>query len=251
MKRISVLVCFLCAVVLSSAPSVRAAEKAGDGETNFNVGLGHLRERRPAAALEEFKKAVKLNGSNPYFQKGLGLAYTQLGKYPEAVAAFRKALELNPYYVDVRNDLGTALILSGKRPEGRDEFLKAFNDATNPTPELSARNLGQAYLEENNFTEAVNWFQTTLNRNKAVADAYLGLADAWFGLGKPQEAIPTLEVGNKEFPNHLGILVNLAEAYYRAGRFNEARGRFEEVTRKDPAGEAGRQAAERLKNFPR
>jgi len=250
MERISVLVCVMCSVLLSPASWARAAEK-GDGEANFSVGLSHLRERRPAQALEEFKKAVKLNGGNPYFQKGLGLAYTQLGRYPEAVTAFRRALELNPYYVDVRNDLGTALILSGKRPEGREEFLKAFNDPTNPTPELSARNLGQAYLEESNFAEAANWFQTSLTRNKAVADAYLGLADSWFGLGRPQDAIPALETGAKEFPSHLGILVDLAEAYYRAGRFNEARARFEEIARKDPIGEAGRRAAERLKNFPR
>ena len=251
MERISVLVCSLCAVLLMSLPELRGGGEKDDGETNFNVGLGHLRERRPAQALDEFKKAVKLNGSNPYFQKGLGLAYTQLGRYPEAVTAFRRALELNPYYVDVRNDLGTALILSGKRLEGREEFVKAFNDPTNPTPELSARNLGQAYLEESNLAEAANWFQATLNRNKAVADAYQGLAEACFGLGRPQEAIPALEVGVKELPNNMRILVDLGEAYYRVGRFNEARARFEEVTRKDPVGEAGRRATERLKNFPR
>jgi Tfp pilus assembly protein PilF len=236
--------------MLLLGPGTALAQEKGDGEANFNVGLSHLRDRRPAQALEEFKKAVRQNGRNPYFQKGLGLAYMQLRQYPEAIAAFRKALEINPYYVDVRNDLGAVLILSGKRAEGKAELEKAFNEPTNPTPELSARNLGQAFLEEGSLAEAVNWFQTTLGRNKAVADAYLGLAEAFFGLGRPQDAVGPLETGAKEFPGNLGILLNLGEAYYRVGRFHEARGRFEDVARRDPAGEAGRRAAERLKNFP-
>lgn len=238
------------AVNLSLIGSPALAADRGDGESSFNMGLAHLRDGRPGQAVEEFRRAVKEDAKNPYFHKGLGLAYTQLRKYPEAVSAFRKALELNPYYVDVRNDLATALMLWGKREEGKAEFLKAFSDPTNPTPELSARNLGQAYLEENNYAEAASWFRSSLNRNKAVADSYLGFAEALFGVGRPQEAIEPLEVGVKEFPGNLSILVQLAEAYYRTGRFHEARTRFEDVSRRDPVGEAGRRAAERLKNFP-
>src|SRR5574341_1318462 len=126
---------------LVGAAGVALAQKPGDAEGSFNAGLTHMRENRPALALEEFKRAIHQEPRNPYFHKGLGLAYLQLGRYGDAVAALRKALELNPYYVDVHNDLGTALILSGKREEGKAEFQAAFNDATNPTPELSARNL--------------------------------------------------------------------------------------------------------------
>ena len=136
---------FWMLAVAVSAPALAAAQPV-DPESSFNAGLNHLREGRPAMAVEAFRKAVKEDGKNPYFQKGLGQAYLATGKYDEAVSAFRKALELNQYYVDVRNDLGTALILSGRRNEGKNEYLAAFNDATNPTPEISSRNLGNAYL---------------------------------------------------------------------------------------------------------
>jgi superkiller protein 3 len=202
-------------------------------------------------ALEEFKKAVKGDAKSPYFQKGLGLAYSQLGKYDEAVAAFRKALQINPYYVDVRNDLGTALVLSGKRAEGKAEFVAAYNDPTNPSPDLSARNLGQAYLEDKNYTEAANWFRSAINKNKALVDAHTGLAEALIGLGKPEEAVPILEAALKEAPRNLSLLVGLGDAYYRTGRFTEARARLEEVAKTDPVGPAGRRATEMLKHFPR
>ena len=145
----------------------------------------------------EAADAVRQDGKNPYFQKGLGQAYLATKKFDEAISSFRHALELNPYYVDVRNDLGTALVLSGRRTEGKNEFLAAYNDPTNPTPEISSRNLGNAYLEEKRYADAINWYRTSLSRNKAYPDPYLGLSDALAGLGRIDEAVATLETAAK------------------------------------------------------
>jgi Tfp pilus assembly protein PilF len=241
-------------LALALGPSAVAhaqANKMSDSEASFNAGLAHLRENRPALALEQFKKAIKEDPKNAYAYKGLGLTYAQLGKLSEAIASFRKALELNPYYVDVRNDLGTALVLSGKRAEGKAEFLAAFNDPTNPTPEISARNLGQAYLEEKNYREAVNWFRTSFTRNKSYPEPYLGFADAVVAMGHPDEAVVPLEMAVKEVPGQPFLLVALGEAYYKTGRFTEAKSRLEEAARRDPSGPAGRRATELIKNFPK
>ena len=85
--------------------------------------------------------------------------------------------------MDAKNDLGYALIMSGDREGGKQEFLAAFSDAMNPAPEISAYNLGRAYLEEKNYAEAVNWLRTSLNRNKTYTDAYLLLAETLAGVG--------------------------------------------------------------------
>lgn len=240
---------FVAVLVLAVAP-LAADTPVLDAETRFNIGLAHLRDGRPQLALEEFRRAIKQDAKNPYFFKGLGLAHAALRQYGDAIGAFRKALELNPYYVDVRNDLGTALVLAGKRNEGKSEFLTAFNDPTNPTPEISARNLGQAHFEERNYNEAINWFRSSLSRNKAYADAYLGLADALLVLGKAAEAATLLETGVRECPDAVAVQVALGDAYYRLGRFADARARLEEAQRKDPLGAEGRRAAELLKHFP-
>jgi Tfp pilus assembly protein PilF len=209
-----------------------------------------LREGRIDLALEEFKKAVKADPKNPSFQKGLGQAYAAKRKWSDAADAFRKALELNPYYVDVKNDLGMALILGGNREAGKKEFLAAFGDPTNPTPEISARNLGQVYYEEKNYAEAASWYRTSLNRNKAYGDAYIGLADALAASGRPEEALLQLEAGAKEAPEDVPLLLALGNAYLKGGRFTEARKHLEDVVRKDPTGPAGRRAVALLKEVP-
>jgi len=234
--------------VLGGAPVF--AQVKPDADATFNAGLAHLREGRPAVALEEFKKAVKLDPKNAHYYKGLGLAYAQQNKLQDAIEAFRKGLELNPYYVDMRNDLGTVLILAGRRPEGKAEFMAAFNDPTNPMPEVAARNLGQASFEDRNYADAINWFRTSISRNKAYPDSYLGLADSLLATGRQDEALLALEAGVKEIPAHPALLLALGEAYQRAGRLNDARTRLEEAARKDPAGPAGRRALDLLKGMP-
>jgi type IV pilus assembly protein PilF len=257
--RVAAVAAALC---LSGAAWAQTPSASSDAEARFNAGLTHLRDGRPKLAVEEFQRAIKQDPKNPYFHKGLGLAYATLTRFDDAVGAFRKALELNPYYTDVRNDLGMALMLAGNaqrdpsrraafRQQGKAEFLAAFNDPTNPTPEISARNLGEAYFEEGNHAEAANWYRSSLNRNKAYPDAYLGLAAALVALGRAEEAIATLETGATEVPASTAIQLSLGEAYYRAGRFADARARLEDARKKDPSGADARRAAELLKHFPK
>jgi Tfp pilus assembly protein PilF len=238
-------------VLLGTGAAPARAQSSAEAEMRFSTGVMHLREGRVDLALEEFKKAVKEDGKNPYFQKGLGLAYSAKRDWKPAITAFRRALELNPYYVDVRNDLATALIGSGDREAGKKEFLTAFSDPTNPTPEVSARNLGQAYFEEKNYPQAISWFRTALSRNKSYPDAYLGVADALAASGQGTEAVVQLEAAVKELPDDTALQLALGQAYLRAGRFGEARTLLDDVVRKDPAGPLGRAAAEQLKSVPK
>jgi tetratricopeptide (TPR) repeat protein len=228
-----------------------ALAQVPEAELRFNQGLLHLREGRLEMAIADFKQAIEKDKRNPYFQKALGLAYVQQRKYDDAVDCFQQALEFNPFYIDVRNDHGTALILQGKREEGKSEYLKAFGEATNPTPELSARNLGQAYFEEQNFAEALKWYQTAVKRNAKYPDSHLGLAASLLALNRSEEAVVQLVAASNHVPDNNAILVALGDAYFKVGRFTEARARLEQVAKSDPTGPDGRQAAELLRNLPR
>jgi Tfp pilus assembly protein PilF len=219
-----------------------------EAEMSFEMGLTHLREGRAEQALEQFRKAVKQDPKNPYFYKGLGQAYLRLGKFEDAEKSFAKALELNPYFTDIHNDLGTALAAQSKREEARKEFMAAYADPTNPTPELTSRNLASLYLEEKNYVDALNWARTAVTRNRSYCDAHVLVADILVTLGRMDEALVQLEEGKKVCPEDLGIGLALGDAYYRTGRLGEAKTLLENVARKDPGG-LGRRAVELLKKL--
>jgi Flp pilus assembly protein TadD len=235
-------------LLLATSASARGV---GEAEAHFSTGLTHLREGRVDMAIDEFKRAAKKDSKNPYFQKGLGLAFARKGRYGDAIGALKKALELNPYFVDVRNDLGSVLILAGRREEGKKEFLAAYGDPMNPFPEFSAQNLGQAYLEESNWLEAANWFRTCLGRNDLWSAPYLGLADALDGQGRSEEAIAQLENGLAKLKDDPALSLALGRRYLKAGRFIEARAKFETALQKDPGGPLGQSAAAALKDLPK
>jgi Flp pilus assembly protein TadD len=247
----------------SCAAAAVAHAQSTDAELTFNTGLTHLREGRLEMALDSLRKAISQDPKNPYFYKGLGIALTQAAnrcaddqkcrasRLEEAIAASRKALEINPYYTDARNDLGATLVLAGRHEEGKKELLAAYEDAMNPTPEMSARNLGQAYFEEKNYQQAQSWASTAANRNKLYVDAHLLLADALVAQNKLEDAVTALEIGLKANPNNPALLLNLGQACFKAGRFADARKYLEETAGRDPAGPFGRKAAELLQGFPR
>ena len=249
MIRPAVLLRATLALLLPALPAL--AQSPPEAEMSFSTGVMHLREGRVDLALEEFKHAVQADPKNPYFQNGLGLAYARKGVWKDAISAFRKALELNPYYVDAKNALGYALIMSGDREVGKQEILSAFSDAMNPAPEISAYNLGRAYLEEKNYAEAINWLRASINRNKGYSEAYLLLAETLLASGRVEAAVVELEAGVKEVPTAAPLQLGLGKAYYKVGRFSDARARLEEALKLDPAGPAGRAAAVQLKALPK
>jgi Flp pilus assembly protein TadD len=90
-----------------------------------------------------------------------------------------------------------------------------------------------------------------VTRNKNYPDAYVFLADALIAQNKVAEAIERLEAGAKNAVEDPGLWVALGQAYYRAGRYSEARQQLEKAAAKDASGPAGRRALELLRNFPR
>lgn len=238
-------------LLLSALCPAALAQSPPEAELRFSTGVMHLREGRVDLALEEFKRAAKEDPKNPYFQKGLGQAYAAKREWSAAISAFRRALELNPLYVDTRNDLGYALIMSGDRDGGKREFLSAFGDPMNPAPEISAYNLGRAFMEEKNYDEATNWFRSSINRNKSYSAPYLLLAEALLATTRNEEAVALLETGVHESPNDPDLLLAMGRAYLKVGRLAEGRTKLDEAAKADPSGPVGRAAADQLKTLPK
>ena len=250
----------LVAVLLLGASAALAEDPAA--EIRFGAGVRLLRDGFPDRALVEIQAALKMDPENAFYMKGMSVAYSQLAdrckpndsrcrdsNLKKAIEAAQKALIANPDYVDARNDLGIALLRQGKRSEGKAELARAFADPQCPTPEVTAWNLGQAFFEEKEYTEALTWFQAALNKNKSVAAAYVSIAEILALVGQPDAAILQLETGMKEASGNSAVQLALGDAYLRGGRFQDARAAYEGVIKKDPAGPTGRQAAMKLKEI--
>jgi type IV pilus assembly protein PilF len=236
--------------------SAATAASAGDttraeADMAHNGGLTYLTSGRADLAIEQFKKAISLDAKYYHAYKGLGIAYVQMKNFKEAEKAQRKCLEINPDFADARNDLGGTLISMGRRDEARKEWIVAYASPFNPSPDQTAWNLANSYVDDNNVAEATRWYQAALQHNPKYAPAHVGLASMLVAQNRLDEAIADLESAQQAAKEDGLIAYSLGTAYYKAGRFAEARTQLETVVKKDPKGTEGRDAAEMLKHFPK
>jgi type IV pilus assembly protein PilF len=237
-------------LLAGSSPSGAGDTSSVEADMAHNSGRSFLEQGRPDLAAEQFQRAINLDSKNYFAHKGLGIALAQMQKYKESEKVLRKCLDLNEDFADVHNDLGATLMLMGRRDEARKEWLLAFSSPFNPTPDQTAWNLANSFTNDGNHAEALRWYESVLQRNPKSVPGYIGMASALVALNHIDEAIARLQTAAKEIPDSPALMAALGDAYFRAGRFAEARAQLEAAIKKDPSGAAGKRAAEQLKHFP-
>ena len=106
--------------------------------------------------------------------------------------------------------------------------------------------LGNKYLLEQDYEQAVVAFEKLIEIDPKNVDAYLGLADAYVGMGNTEEAIAALEKGygltsSEEILKKIEELGGSVEA---AVKMAENTGAAAEMAGKEPAGEASERSDE-------
>ena len=172
----------------------KATDRRSQANQHFRLGLLSYQRGDLAKAIEELKKAVRLNPDSDRTQNLLGLVYLDTRQYEEAENHFDRALQLNPYFTDVYNNLGTVFRKRGNYAQALDTYTKALEDPTYRTPEKVHFNIGQTYLEMNDPVRAVESLKEAVSITPKYSKARLELARAFTVLGRHSEAKDQLEM---------------------------------------------------------
>ncbi|MFZ5995306.1 MAG: fused MFS/spermidine synthase [Thermodesulfobacteriota bacterium] len=104
---------------------------------------------------------------------------------------YRRALELNPVSEVARDMLGCS-------HNSKAILLRALTE--NPKDYTICQNLGFSSLNAEDFSAATGWFKKVLETEPKSIDAHFGLAKAYFGLNKFDEAVEQLDIATKLGP---------------------------------------------------
>jgi len=167
------------------------AKKPDDASVHYNLGYVYTALERPDEAKSEYEKAVLLDPDNPKMAaayRNLGL--TLLPRDPAAaVDPFEHASKLQPQDAQNKWLLGTALERSGKLLPAIDQF-QAAQKLDDKNLEISA-SLAHALLSAGRFEEAEAVYRSTLSlgpRDATLRQAHLGLANSLVAQKKLAEA---------------------------------------------------------------
>jgi Tfp pilus assembly protein PilF len=147
-------------IALFNVPDLPAAQREAQNaaalvpeapQPYYILGLIAKLQSKPDEALAAFQRVLKIDPNDVGTNINVGQLYSQQRKYPEAIAAFRLALAAEPYNATALYNLGQALMRAGQRDEGQ----KATERFRQLRERGSATTVGQNYLEQGRYAEAV------------------------------------------------------------------------------------------------
>lgn len=209
----------------------RAAELSDDPTFALDYGEILYRTGRAKEALPQLEKASSL----PAALLLLAGVQEKLGDEDSAIATLTRYLESKP------DEIGARLLLGEKLEQAKrfDEAVSVYRRGLR-AERTDAALLGRiAELSSRNretYAEAEAAARQAIDADPHLLAPRMVLARLLSRTGREREALEELELARKEHPEASEIYYNLAQAYQRAGRTDEARASaesFQELSAKE------------------
>jgi len=145
-------------------------------------------------------------------------------KWDEAEAEYRRVLAIDPHVPGLHFRIGRLLLTRPKTATTAADAQREFADELKTDPNNAAAEyvLGELARQARQFPEAIEHFARAAKLDPTFADAFIGLGKSLVAAGRAPDAITPLEAAVKLQPENPVGHYQLAFAYRRARRPQEA-----------------------------
>jgi tetratricopeptide (TPR) repeat protein len=149
-----------------------------------------------------------------------GTTLQERGDLEGALEEYRKALRLNPNLAEAHVNSGVILVNRGEI----DRAIEAYETAIEIDPQLPAAhyNLGNALAKNENFFEAIEAYKRAIEILPNYSKAYYNMGNAWVNLGEEDAAIAAYRDAIRIEPEFAEAHANLGIILYQKGQQQEA-----------------------------
>jgi tetratricopeptide (TPR) repeat protein len=159
-------------------------------QKEYELAVGLLGEQNTPAAFEHLFKARDLDPRNPEPHQLLGNLYMMRGDFAKAESELLEAKALAekneaygaPFVAEVENSLGVVLVHQKRYDEAIALLRETASNLLNRTPHLAWGNLGWAYYEKGQYTDAVNALTQSVRHQTRFCLGYYRLGQAYLAL---------------------------------------------------------------------
>ena len=197
----------------------------------FNIGEQQLTASNFSGARDTFLRVVNIDPDNidAYFY--LGYIAFMVSDYERSEDYYLRGLEINPEDERVLNNLAETQRLAGKPAEAVNTLIRLteYND-----DEMIWFRIGNLYAEMNLIYEAIESFETALEKNPDFERVHYRLGVIQFDNNHFRESIPHLEYISNRYPEDDLITRKLTNAYLRTGQLDNAIVNYRNQIERDP-----------------
>lgn len=206
--------------------------KPSAGRLHYNLSLALDRLGDLSSEQEELERAVELDPNLAVGHNQLGLLALRGGQYAEAERRFKKALAIDPRFAEAESNLGVLYSQQGKNAEAASLFKQAMQN--DPKYAKAYVNLGLLMAQQGALPEAERKFRAAIQVDPNYAGAYAALGMLQAKTGHGPEAVKSFQQAVALEPEsagaHLNLGIALVDQFDRQGGFKE----FSEAARLDP-----------------
>jgi len=172
--------------LLSKAAQLRPDDRQLKARQLFLSGREMIMRRWYEDAEAELKKAAALDPKSAHILEALGLAYHHQRKFFLAERAFKQAIDLAPDWFLPYYDLA----LTYEEGRSYEDAITQYQEAIKRNPQQAASYLRLAALliDRKRFDGAAQLLEKAVEFVPTNPDIYARLGDAYFGLGRHQDA---------------------------------------------------------------
>jgi tetratricopeptide (TPR) repeat protein len=171
-----------------------------NADARLALGDAYLRRGQFAEAIAEFRRVQTAHPDKAFPLYRIADANLQMGNFADAAAAAANASKIDPQLRKARYVNAMALLRMGRVDEGQKELQEYRRQEGEAQSELNdlrdilVSNRGAASLVLNGKAEeAIAMFRKTIEAHPAVASPRLNLGIAFELLGRPRDAVATLQ----------------------------------------------------------
>jgi tetratricopeptide (TPR) repeat protein len=157
--------------------------EANEKNINPYISLGryYVIEREAEKAIPYLEKAITIDSSATEISIALGQAYIDLEEYEKAIKILEKSADMLKNNPGILYNLALSYFQAGNYGSAIDRIKEVIN-IENVEPEIKSRSynlLGQIYITEEKFSDAINILEEAIQNNPNNCEAYHLIAIAY------------------------------------------------------------------------
>ena len=232
-KILACLLTILCMVFMISCAGGQEKRKK-QARVTRSLGEAYMQQGNYTASLKELLKAEKLYSKDHFLHNDLGLAYMAKERYDKAEFHFKKAIDIRSEYAPAKNNLGTVYMARLEWDAAIEQFKTVVGDILYATPHFPLTNLGIAYYNKNDYTNAERYYLDALDLEPNFILALRGLSRTYIAMNKLPQTVAILEKAVKITPQSADLYLDLGNAYHMSGDTQKALSAYQKVTSLSP-----------------
>ena len=219
-------------------------------EAHNGIGYAYTMQGRLEKAIQAQQMAIQLKPQMAEAYAGMGLIRLKgaevsqsEGDYELAFSAYRKATELKPEFPKALLNLGNIATKLARLEEAEKAYKKLLSIRSNhPQAKLGEiprsrihLNLGEIYLRQEKFPQAIRHYQEALKQKPEFAEAFYNLGFIAIREGRLDEAVEHYKAALKVQPDMAEAHYFLGNIYGEQNQFKPAENAYQRVIKIQPS----------------